>query len=184
LSKKKFKENIRKNNQKKIITSLTLFLIIIIVAYLLFIKQNREETLPQENNIALSTINFTKNGELTFLDRNNNLLAKIDIEIADTDEKRTQGLMFRSSMKENQGMLFIFERENFQAFWMKNTMIPLDMIFVNAKKEIVNIRRNARPYDLSSYTSTAPAKYVVEVNGGFCLRHGIKSGDRISFRIF
>lgn len=151
----------------------------------MFFSKNKNAELTRPiNDVGLSTITFTKNGELTFLDKENNFLAKIDIEIADTEEKRTQGLMFRSSMKETQGMLFIFDKEEMQAFWMKNTMIPLDMIFVNAKKEIVNVRANARPYDLSSYTSTAPAKYVVEVNGGFCKRHGIKSGDKITFRIF
>ncbi len=183
MSKRKFKEKEKKKSRQKIIAAGVVILIIIAAVILLSRKGNTQAG-GVNTNIGMATINFTKNGELTFLDNRNNFLAKIDIEIADTEEKRTQGLMFRASMKENQGMLFIFDREEMQAFWMKNTMIPLDMIFVNAKKEIVNIRRNARPYDLSSYTSLAPTKYVVEVNGGYCKRHGIKSGDRITFRIY
>ena len=131
-----------------------------------------------------SVYNFTKNGELTFTSAKGEFLAKIDIEIAETEAKREQGLMYRNSMEENQGMLFIFEKDEYQSFWMKNTVIPLDMIFVNSHFKIVTIRKNAHPFDLSSYSSTAPAKYVIEVNAGFCDKYGIKEGDKISFRVF
>ncbi len=131
-----------------------------------------------------SSYQFKKNGELTFTSKEGNFLAKIDIEIAETEEKQAQGLMYREKMEENQGMLFIFDRDDYRSFWMKNTVIPLDMIFANSDFEIVTIRKNTKPYDLSSYPSTRPAKYVVEVNAGFCNKYGIKVGDKISFRVF
>jgi hypothetical protein len=80
-------------------------------------------------------------------------------------------------------MLFINSEEEMQSFWMKNTYIPLDMIFVNANKEIVTIHVNTTPLKEWNYTSTKPALYVVEVNAGFTNRHGIGTGDKIDFVI-
>ena len=130
-----------------------------------------------------SVIKFEKDGELTFTTKSGDYITQIDIEIADTNPKRMQGLMFRESMKENRGMLFIFPTEEFQSFWMKNTVIPLDMIFVNAKREIVNIHKNTTPYSEQTYPSTSPSKYVVEVNAGFTDNYNIKPGDKIVWRI-
>ncbi len=126
---------------------------------------------------------FEKDGELTFLDKSGNFITSIDIEIADTEPKRMQGLMFREHMNENQGMLFIFPREDYQAFWMKNTVISLDMIFVNKKKEIINIHKNTTPFSEQTYPSTAPAIYVIEVVAGFTDKYDIKPGDKIVWRI-
>ncbi len=130
-----------------------------------------------------SVIKFEKDGELTFTTKSGEYITQIDIEIADTNPKRMQGLMFRESMKENRGMLFIFPTEEYQSFWMKNTIIPLDMIFVNAKRDIVNIHKNTTPYSEQSYPSTSPAKYVIEVNAGFTDKYNIKPGDKIVWRI-
>ena len=125
---------------------------------------------------------FIKQGELIFVDTaDSDTLAVIDIEIADNDQKTAQGLMYRTSMPENAGMLFLMKTEQMQSFWMKNTYIPLDMIFVNSQKEIVTIRHNTTPMKESSYYSTKPALYVVEVNAGFCRKNNIKEGDRIEF---
>ena len=82
-------------------------------------------------------------------------------------------------MKENHGMLFIFPYEAEQSFWMKNTVIALDMIFVNSKLEIVKIHHNTTPFSEQSYSSGKPAEYVVEVNAGYSNRMGIKEGDKI-----
>jgi uncharacterized membrane protein (UPF0127 family) len=127
---------------------------------------------------------FRKDGELTFVSAAGEYITTIDIEIADTQEKRVRGLMFRKKMAENQGMLFVFPREEYQSFWMKNTVIPLDMIFVNKKREIVNIQKNTTPYSEQTYPSSKPAIYVVEVNAGFTDKYGIKPGDKITWRIF
>jgi hypothetical protein len=124
---------------------------------------------------------FRKDGELTFLNPSSEVKAKIDIQIAQTDFDRELGLMYRKSMEENQGMLFIFPNETIQTFWMRNTFIPLDMIFINADKEIVTIRNADKTLSDQTYASTAPAQYVLEVKLGYCKKFGIKVGDKISW---
>ncbi|MDR3666152.1 MAG: DUF192 domain-containing protein [Ignavibacteriaceae bacterium] len=125
---------------------------------------------------------FKKDGELTFTDSLNNFKTKIDIQIANSDFDRELGLMFRKQMDENRGMLFIFPTEERQSFWMRNTFISLDMLFVNASNKIVTIHRNTQTLSDQSYPSTAPAKYVIEVNGGYCSKHNINEGDKINFK--
>src|ERR1035437_645064 len=124
---------------------------------------------------------FKKDGELTFTDSLNNTKTKIEIQIANSDFDRELGLMFRKQMEENRGMLFIFPEEARQSFWMRNTLISLDMIFVNALNKIVTIHRNTQTLSDQSYPSTAPAKYVIEVNGGYCTKHNINEGDKINY---
>jgi len=116
---------------------------------------------------------------LTITDTTNNPIIKIDIEIADNDYERQLGLMNRQSMEEMQGMLFIFPDERFQSFWMVNTLISLDIIFINSNKKIVTIHKNTTPLSEQSYPSSAPAQYVLEVNAGFCDRHTVKLGDKV-----
>ena len=103
------------------------------------------------------------------------------VEIAATEASRTQGLMGRTSMRQDQGMLFLFENAEERAFWMANTPLPLDIIFMNEKKEIIRIHRSATPYSEESLPSGSPAKYVLEINGGVCERQGILEGDRIDW---
>lgn len=124
---------------------------------------------------------FKKQGELTFLTQQDQVKAKIDIQIADNDFDRELGLMYRKSMEENQGMLFIFPQETIQTFWMRNTLIPLDMIFINSKKDIVTIRNATKTLSDQTYASSEPAKYVLEVNAGYCKRFNIKEGDKIAW---
>lgn len=130
---------------------------------------------------SMDPYNFKKEGELTFYTPDNKPITTIDLEIADTEYERQLGLMKRKSMEENQGMLFIFPDETMRSFWMLNTFIPLDMIFVNANKEIVTIHKNTRVLSDQSYPSSAPAVYVVEVIGGFTDKYNIKEGDKISW---
>ena len=125
---------------------------------------------------------FKKDGELTFLDSTNHKPeTKIDIQIADNDFDRELGLMFRKSMEENQGMLFIFPADTIQNFWMRNTYIPLDMIFANSMNIIVTIQHATSTLSDQTYSSNAPAKYVIEVNSGFTDKNKIKVGDKISW---
>lgn len=126
---------------------------------------------------------FQKEGELTFADLLNNQKIKIDIEIADTDYDRQLGLMKRVSMEEKQGMLFIFPDDTMQSFWMRNTLISLDMIFINSNKQIVTIHKNTKVLSDQSYPSTAPARYVLEVNAGFTDKYNINVGDKISWTV-
>lgn len=124
---------------------------------------------------------FMKEGSLTFTDSLNNPITKIDLEIADTDFDRQLGLMFRKSMETNQGMLFIFPVQETLSFWMRNTYLPLDMIFVNADKKIVTIHKNTKILSDLSYASTEPAQYVVEVVAGFTDKFSVKVGDKINW---
>ncbi len=124
---------------------------------------------------------FEKEGELSFLKPDGAQIVKINIEVADDDASRQMGLMNRSFMSNEQGMLFIFDKEEPQAFWMRNTIIPLDIIYVNTKKEIVSIAEDATPFSDKSLPSKGPAIYVVEVNAGFCAQYGITSGYKVDF---
>lgn len=121
-------------------------------------------------------------------------LIKINAEIADDNEERMKGLMFRERLDKNSGMLFVFDSENYQTFWMKNTLIPLDIIFIDKNFKIINIE-NAVPCNQETcmrerfacsrsapctlYKSAKPAEYVLEVNGNFTIRNKIKAGDTV-----
>ena len=125
---------------------------------------------------------FTKEGALTFLSKTGKKkIITIAIEIADNDYERTRGLMYRRSLPDNSGMLFIFERSGTLSFWMRNTYIPLDIIFVDKNKQIVTIQKNTKPLSYAQIPSKRNAKYAVEVNAGFSDRHGIVIGDYITF---
>lgn len=108
----------------------------------------------------------------------------MQVEIADTESKRQLGLMSRQSMPENQGMLFVFEKEETQSFWMKNMKFPLDIIWISEDKRIVDIKSNVLPCrdSCESIVPQAKAKYVLEVNAGFVERNKIRIGDEVSFR--
>ena len=103
------------------------------------------------------------------------------VEVVETLEKQERGLMFRQSLPENEGMLFVYREPQELAFWMRNTFIPLDIVFVGADGIILNIHQ-ARPLDESVlYRSAGAAKYVIETNQGWFSRHGIRPGDRVTF---
>lgn len=106
---------------------------------------------------------------------------KIKAEVANTEEKKERGLMFRRSLDENSGMFFTFQSGAYYTFWMKNTLIPLDIIFISDDLTIVDII-SAEPCEeepCESYGSERPAKYVLEVNGNFTTKNNIKVGNRI-----
>ena len=121
-------------------------------------------------------------GQLTFISPDSSRMERILIEIAEDDYSRANGLMYREDLAENQGMLFIFEEERQQYFWMKNTPLSLDMIFVNKEHKIVNIQKYTIPYSTKSYGSTGPALYVVEVVAGYCDQRGIEAGWSIEWK--
>lgn len=135
----------------------------------------------KDTPVKKQEIVFTKNGELTLFKSSGKEITTIAIEIADTDYKRELGLMHRNSMEEQQGMLFIFPHDFPRSFYMKNTYIPLDLIFIDSNNKIVSFRENAIPLDESSLTSEVPAKYVLEVNAGLAEKWLLEVGDHISF---
>lgn len=125
---------------------------------------------------------FTREGTLYFLSKvNNDTLRTIDIEFATNDKERAQGLMDRKSMTDDQGMLFIFPAAREQSFWMKNTYISLDIIYLDAHKEIVSVQKYTTPLSEESLPSFKKAQYVLEVNAGFCDKYHIAYGDKIAF---
>lgn len=89
--------------------------------------------------------------------------------------------MYRNELLAFSGMLFIFPQETLLSFWMKNTPLPLDIIYINASFTIVHIAENTTPYSTIRIPSKHPARYVLEVNAGFCRQHGIAARDRIEF---
>lgn len=106
------------------------------------------------------------------------------VDIADTTEKRTIGLMFRDKMGADSGMLFVFDDEIERAFWMKNTLIPLDMLFIDRAGKIVHIHENAIPHDLTPVSSRGPAFAVLEINGGRSKALGLSPGMIVKHKVF
>jgi hypothetical protein len=104
------------------------------------------------------------------------------VELARTEAERNRGLMYRSSLAADAGMLFLFEKPSALTFWMKNTLIPLDMIFIGGDRRIVGIVENAEPQTLTSRRVDGLAQYVLEINGGFCARLGVTAGSEVDFR--
>jgi|YelNatPaOPRAMG01_1025707.scaffolds.fasta_scaffold02018_13 uncharacterized membrane protein (UPF0127 family) len=168
------KNNSAKNKISNTVKIVAIIIVLILAVVLFFpnlLKKHHED----------SEYMFRKDGTLTFLSDSNKVLTNIDIQIASSEFDRELGLMYRKHMKENNGMLFIFPNEEVQNFWMRNTFIPLDMIFVNSKKEIVTIQHATQTLSDQTYSSNAPAQYVIEVNAGFCNRFNIKKGDLINW---
>ena len=110
--------------------------------------------------------------------------AVVSVEIADTAATREYGLMYRKELDEDAGMIFVFKGSQHLEFWMKNTVIPLDMIFADSTGKIIGIVRNAVPFSEGIDSVDGDSQYVLEVNGGFCDRHGVKAGDTLRFQGF
>jgi uncharacterized membrane protein (UPF0127 family) len=106
------------------------------------------------------------------------------VEMAETDEERSRGLMFRKELPEGKGMLFDFKVEQPVAFWMKNTYVSLDMIFIKADGRILSIAENTEPLSERGVPSGGPVRGVLEVVAGTAKKLGIKPGDRVAHRIF
>jgi uncharacterized membrane protein (UPF0127 family) len=106
------------------------------------------------------------------------------VEIADTDAAREKGLMYRKSLPEGSGMLFDFHQEQDVGFWMQNTYIPLDMLFIRADGRILRIAENTEPLSTRVIRSGGPVRAVLEVIGGTARKLGIAPGDRVAHSIF
>ena len=103
------------------------------------------------------------------------------VEIADSPARRELGLQYRRDLASDRGMIFLFPDESRQSFWMKNTPIPLDMIFIGRDMKVVGIVAQTMPFSLDARSVDAPSQYVLEINGGLAERHGIQTGDRVRF---
>ncbi|MFC1685890.1 DUF192 domain-containing protein [Nanoarchaeota archaeon] len=108
---------------------------------------------------------------------------KFEVELAKNFLQQAKGLMFKKKLDENKGMLFVFNKERKRSFWMINTTIPLDLIFIDKDSKIVDIIKNTTPLSINLYSSPNPAKYVLEVNSNTADKIGIKVGDSVIHNI-
>ncbi|MCV2889924.1 DUF192 domain-containing protein [Ruegeria aquimaris] len=109
---------------------------------------------------------------------------RFSIEVAATQQDRSRGLMFREHLPRSAGMLFVFERPQRVAFWMKNTLIPLDMIFVDQFGEVTRVHSNAIPHDETAIPGGDDVFAVLEINGGLAASYGISAGARLRHPVF
>ena len=152
------------------------FVLILMIATLsTSCKKDAKEIVPVK-------VTFKKEGELNIHNNvTDSIVAQFDIEIAESDYEIQTGLMYRDSMEDHQGMLFIFPNELPRSFFMKNTRIPLDIIYFDANGELISVQYNAKPFDETSLPSKAPAQYVLEINAGLTEQLDLRIGDRIDF---
>lgn len=115
-----------------------------------------------------------------FLDGTGRELCRFKVELAVTPEEQSRGLMFRKDLGPDSGMLFINSNDGMRFFWMKNTYIPLDMIFIDSRNEVKHIHYGAKPLDETSISSQYPVKYVLEVNAGRAKKCNIRQGTKMS----
>jgi uncharacterized membrane protein (UPF0127 family) len=106
---------------------------------------------------------------------------RVEVEVAATPESRTRGMMWRTELAAGKGMLFLFPTEEVQSFWMRNTLIPLDMIFINSQKRVVGIIERAEPRSLASRSVGVPSQFVLEVPGGWSQSVGVTKGSTVEF---
>lgn len=160
----------------------------ILVTVVLVSGEMREDT--QENGpIAEMDYQEARNATITaiFTDGNDSL-AELQLETAETPEEKEKGLMGRKNLAEDSGMLFIWEDAQERNFWMKNTYIPLDMMFLTAEKSIRTIKEadpqpNVSEEDLRIYSSEGPAKYVIEAKQNFTDENNIEEGTQVYFNL-
>ncbi|GAA3615754.1 DUF192 domain-containing protein [Flavivirga amylovorans] len=158
----------------KRLSSFTFIILIGLLSNLSSCKENKK-------TIKQTEVTFKKEGELTIFKSIDSTAVTLDIEIADTDFDIQTGLMYRNSMGTRQGMLFVFKDVKERFFYMKNTKIPLDLIYINENNNIVSFQKNAKPFDESSLPSNFPAKYVLEINANLVDTWSLSVGDSISY---
>lgn len=122
---------------------------------------------------------FNKEGNLTLFKSDGQKIRSIDIEIADTDYERELGLMNRNILATNHGMLFIQNTQYVQTYHMKNTRIPLDLVYIDRDKKIVSFSEDAKPMDETILSSQVPAQYVLEINAGLAQEWLLEVGDYV-----
>lgn len=153
--------------------------LVIIFGLVIFSSCKEEKTSNSEDKVVIS---FKKEGVLKLKKADSDSIIKtLDIEFANNEYEIQTGLMYRTKLETNHGMLFIFPDVQMRSFYMKNTKIPLDIIYIDEDQTIVSFQKNAKPFDETSLPSDAPAKYVLEINGGLSDEWLLEVGDRIEF---
>ena len=151
----------------------------IVYLFIFIIFQSCKNDLKKD--VIITNIEFKHEGNLSVLDSSNNLLKNIEIEIADNNFERQTGLMYRKKMDNDKGMLFIFDTSEIKSFYMKNTYISLDILYINSNNTIINIIESTQPLNETSLFSDLPVKYVLEINAGLSKKWNIKKGSKISY---
>ncbi|MBI5496977.1 MAG: DUF192 domain-containing protein [Deltaproteobacteria bacterium] len=105
----------------------------------------------------------------------------VRVEVAENDRQRTHGLMFKEKLADDEGMVFLFDRTEVLNFWMRNTPLPLDMIFLGDDRRVVGVYENATPFSEARMSVGKPSRYVLEVNAGWARRHGVGPGTQVRF---
>jgi len=165
-------------SRNRIILYAAVVVVAIIVALVAGTSKNGDEaTTPKP-------IGFEKEGMLALLSAGDDTLAVLEIEFARTPHEQQVGLMFRDNLGPRQGMLFVYPYARYQVFWMKNETIPLDIIFVDKDKRVVNIHRYTVPDSEEKYASSKPAQIGLEVNAGLCDELGVDSTCSIDWTEF
>lgn len=165
----------------KPLSALRIFSIVFIASLFVISCANDDSSTDDSDSVETKKEpEFVKDGILTF-QLGDTLKKIIDIEVVDKEEEITKGLMFRSKMEEHQGMLFVFPDSQPRSFWMKNTVISLDIIFISEDKKVVSIQKYATPFSEESLPSEGSAKYVLEVVAGFCDKYGVEPGTPLTF---
>ena len=172
------------NKQKQTIALSLLGIIVVVVAIIFIVGSQKgiRKVTPVVNNQEqkVAEPQFRKDGELTFLSGTKKLKT-ISMEIAKDEASRTQGLMYRKTMPDSCGMLFVFEAMQPLNFWMKNTIMPLDIIFIDDHFKIITIAKNTTPFSEKSIPAASDGMYVVEVNSGFTDKYHVAEGNTITF---
>lgn len=158
-------------------TPIHLFFLLLVIILSLFSCSSEEETPQTESQATSRTLDYT--ATVSFLNSDGSVISEIHAAVADDDRSRSEGLMDMHELPEDSGMLFIFDDEAPRSFWMASTPLSLDIFYVNEDMEIVRVHQNTPPYSHESIESELPAKYVIEVNAGYALRHDITEGKLI-----
>lgn len=155
-----------------------IFILGLAAGILLGCKEEKKEN----QQVEQAAIEFRKDAEIYLIKATGDTLKNISIEIADDDYERETGLMYRESMEPEQGMLFVFPNEEERGFFMKNTLIPLDLVYFNRDSTAITIHPDARPLDETTMPSDGPAQFVLEVNSGLLEQWKFEVGDRFSIK--
>lgn len=163
---------------------------VLIVALLAFVglsqtpsceRSNTQRVVPAKKENSYEP-KFRKDGDLWLIKAaTGDTLMHLDVEYANTPNRIEYGMMYRKSMDENMSMLFFMGNMKMQSFWMKNTYVSLDIIYIDDRLRIVSIQKNAEPLNTRSLASEGPAQFVLEVKGGLSDKLGLAAGDMINF---
>lgn len=167
-------------NKRKLYLGIGFLVVAIICLALIFVLPDKQ--VEKKDQVSKEKYVFTQQGMASFFDKEGKQKCRFIIEIADTPEKQKQGLMYRESMYDYQAMLFVNDKADNQSFWMKNTYLPLDIIFIGSDSTIVSISENTTPFSEEKLLSEGPAQFVMEVNAGQASVNNLKKGDKFIWK--